>query len=437
MAEKKIVLTHLSEYPYKSIAMGTTKANLTGLWRYWRVFHQTKRSPCDAHCPAGNHVVGFVQAVEQGNWTEAAAILREENPLAAVTGRICHHPCERNCNRRQFDSPVAIQSIERHLATIQVSVPHFPKQERIRSAAVVGSGPAALAFAHYLEALGHKITLFEEQRVLGGVLRQSVSSNRLPAETLDSEIDRLLSGTIEVQRGRSLAKDFSLAELDESYDAVYLTAGVRNASLRIDGAEAGAVFATSSSVRGAQGEGAKQDTRPPSAVAGGYSGAIGMGKRAALLLDAGWRGLDPREVLDRIQIAAGPTASAGEYRRLLLGDPKRIAEGIVTFDQLCTEFFDLAPCDTTSESATDAQAVTRETGDTLTAAQAMQEAARCFSCGRCNACDNCWLYCPDLCVSREHGEYKIDYDYCKGCRVCVATCPRGAISVIEEGKWKG
>jgi 2-oxoacid:acceptor oxidoreductase delta subunit (pyruvate/2-ketoisovalerate family) len=67
----------------------------------------------------------------------------------------------------------------------------------------------------------------------------------------------------------------------------------------------------------------------------------------------------------------------------------------------------------------------------------MLEAARCLSCGRCNQCDNCWIYCPDAVISRDKGLYQIDYDYCKGCSLCASVCPRAVISIIEEEKWSG
>jgi len=88
-AQESITFERLEEYPYKSVALASTRANLTGLWRYWRPYFETKRAPCDAHCPVGNRIVVYIQTLLDGEWREAATILRSENPLPAITGRLC------------------------------------------------------------------------------------------------------------------------------------------------------------------------------------------------------------------------------------------------------------------------------------------------------------------------------------------------------------
>jgi len=167
--------------------------------------------------------------------------------------------------------------------------------------------------------------------------------------------------------------------------------------------------------------------------------AIGRAKRAALLLDARWRGLDPAVMLSRIQVAGGPAVSMAKYREALAGQPSSRAEDVVAYDQLNAEFFEPAAPRVALPQLPpgDGRHSFREVVGTLSAEAAASEAARCLSCGHCNGCDNCWIYCPDLCVSRESGHYHIDYDYCKGCTLCVAVCPRGAISTTEERKWRG
>jgi len=72
----------------------------------------------------------------------------------------------------------------------------------------------------------------------------------------------------------------------------------------------------------------------------------------------------------------------------------------------------------------------------FTESVAIKETERCFSCGVCNSCDNCWLVCPDVAISRKNGEYQVNYDYCKGCGLCEEECPRGAITMEEEAKWR-
>jgi NADPH-dependent glutamate synthase beta subunit-like oxidoreductase/Pyruvate/2-oxoacid:ferredoxin oxidoreductase delta subunit len=582
MMEQPIVFKQLADYPYKSISLGSTRVNLTGLWRYWRPYYQTKRSPCDAHCPVGNNAVGFVQAAAQADWTEAARILREENPLAAVTGRVCYHPCEGQCNRREYDSAVAIQAIERVIADVSVEVPTFPLPDRPRSAVAVGSGPAGLTFVHYLSALGHKVTLLEARQDLGGLLRYGIPAYRLPKDVLDKEIERLLANRIEIQRGCQVGRDVSLDELKQSYDAVFLAPGAsRRIAMGISGEDVNGVIsgveflrrvhdgeikqltgrvavigggnsavdaartllrlgaavtivyrrsrqempAYAEEVDAAEAEGVRFEMlaspiqvlvrdsrvvglrvqrnrlgepgpdgrRRPVAVPGteeswpfdlvisavgeaadpdlapqlawgsggvatdelGHTGygtvwaagdftdmprtvadAIGQGKRAALLLDAQWRGLDSEEVLTRIRVGGEGAVSAAKYRQLLRGEPSSRLEEVVGYDLLNPDFFEpAARVRLPRVAASEARTSFVEGTDSLMPAQATREAVRCFSCGLCDECDNCWLYCPDLCISRQAGQYEIDYNYCKGCRVCEAVCPRGVISVVEEGKW--
>jgi Pyruvate/2-oxoacid:ferredoxin oxidoreductase delta subunit len=379
LPEARIVLNHLSEFPYKSIAMATTRSNLTGLWRYWRPYYQTKRSPCDAFCPAGNEVTGFVQAAAKGDWDLAALLLRDENPLPAITGRLCPHPCETHCNRRSFDSAISIQAIERLAADLPTEPASFPLNPNPRSVAILGSGPEELTAAYFLQRLGHQVTLAGLPRQMGGALRE-LPADRLPQGLLDAELDRLWALGIRTMP----AGDASPEEWAATFDAVIPAAG------------------------------------KPGGPA--TSPEVGQGKRAALLLDAAWRGLDPAAVLERILVSRQRTVSAAKYRELLNGDAPGRVEEMVTYQKLNTDFFEPAA------------RVDLDHGAGLS--QAAVEAQRCFSCGLCNSCDKCWMYCPDLCISRQDGHYAMDYDYCKGCSVCAAICPRGVISVIEEKKWK-
>lgn len=383
MTEQKIVLRHLSEFPYKSIAMATTRSNMTGLWRYWRPYYQTRRSPCDAWCPAGNDAVGVVQAMAEGDLALAARLLREENPLPGLTGRLCPHPCETHCNRRQYDAAISIQAIERLAADLPGEVVEFPKNARPRKVAVLGAGPEELTAAYFLRLLGHDVTVVAAPEEIGGALRK-VPAGRVPDGVLDAELERLWALGI-----KRLAAA-SAKELGESFDHVM----------------------------------------PAAESAGGtgipaVSPQVGRGKRAALLLDAEWRGLDPEAVLSRISVARERAVSAVKYRELLAGLPaRRIEERVVEYKELNLDFFVPATRD--------------ELNGAADRGRVAAEAARCFSCGVCNQCDKCRMFCPDLCISRdEAGKYTIDYDYCKGCVVCAAVCPRRVISVIEEKKWKG
>lgn len=425
-SQEPIKLEFLEDFPFKSVALGSTRANLTGLWRYWRPYYRTRRAPCDANCPVGNGVVDFIQALLEGHTREAANILRGENPLPAITGRVCHRPCEINCNRRSYDKRIAIHDIEAALADIPDEGLVFPSVERPRLVAVVGSGPAELAFAHFMALLHHRVTVFEDQDALGGVLRHGRQARLLSDGVLDSEIDRLIAERIHVEM-----RAVTLADLEPDFEVVFgrveaadqLTLHLVDsgkprveslAPLLSDGALGG--LAIKASLR--------------------VSEAIGFGKWAALLLDAEWRGLDATGTLAHIQVGGNiRIVSALKYMALLTGREIERSERIVTYDMLHLEVLDEVPPVIKPEEIKRLQS--KAATGVITGEQwehVLREAARCFCCGRCNNCDNCWVYCPDAVISRVAGKYEIDYDYCKGCTLCAAVCPRGAISIIEESK---
>lgn len=429
-SQQPIELDGLEDYPYKSVALGSTRANLTGLWRYWRPYYQTKRAPCDANCPVGNHVVDFIQTMLEGHWQEAANILRNENPLPAVTGRICHRPCEINCNRRQYDERIAIHSIEAVLSEVPHEKLQFPPPERPRTVAVVGSGPAELAFAHFTTLLHHQVTLFEPADALGGRLRHGPQARHLPDGLLDTEIDRLLSEHIKVRR-----RPVKLADLASNFDAAFgIYEDPAHLSLHIADAPHASPGQAMSSLTSLLIDEEQQNLviEIPLRV----SEAIGYGKWVALLLDVTWRRLNPHDTLAHIQMGGNNRiVSAMKYLQLLTGRQIQRSEEIVTYDKLHLDLLEPPRPVTPDDLARGQRFVATDFVSTDDIEHVIREAARCFSCGRCNDCDNCWIYCPDAAISRDSGEYEIDYDYCKGCTLCAAVCPRGVISVIEEEKW--
>ncbi|MGQ9598235.1 MAG: 4Fe-4S binding protein [Anaerolineae bacterium] len=432
-SQEPIALESLEDYPYKSVALASTRANLTGLWRYWRPFYQTKRAPCDAACPVGNQVVDYIQTIVEGHWQKAATVLRSENPLPAVTGRICHRPCEMSCNRRQYDRRIAIHDIETVLAEIQFETLRFPPIPQPRRIGVIGSGPAELAFAFFMALLHHSVTLFETAEALGGRLRVGPQARHLPSGLLDAEVERIVADRIVVQH-----TSVGLEELKTEYDGIF--GGLESPEhlvLILPGGEEDQPLDKPVSFPGVGVNGESQLTsafRTPLRV----SEAIGYGKWVALLLDSYWRGLNPSDTLSQIQVGGNPRiVSALKYLSLLTDHSLQRSEEVVTYDKLQLDMLE-SPPSVDPTLVTEAQGLLTTdwaTGDDLQ--QVLSEAHRCFSCGRCNHCDNCWIYCPDAVISRHEGRYEIDYDYCKGCLLCAAVCPRRVISVIEEEKWSG
>ena len=120
----------------------STLVNPTGSWKYIMPRYEDRVAPCNAGCPVGNDIEGYMYLIGQGRITDAANLLVRENPMPAVTGRVCHHPCEHSCNRASLDEPVAINSVERRLGDMILAAPPAAAPERTRpeTVAVVGSG---------------------------------------------------------------------------------------------------------------------------------------------------------------------------------------------------------------------------------------------------------------------------------------------------------
>jgi NADPH-dependent glutamate synthase beta subunit-like oxidoreductase/NAD-dependent dihydropyrimidine dehydrogenase PreA subunit/bacterioferritin-associated ferredoxin len=208
-----------------------------------RPFERTKIPPCSDNCPAGNDVEGFIRLMLEKKTEEALLLLQKTNPFPAITGRVCFHPCEDACNRKEFDSSVSIPYLERYVSEYETKarpMPSLPnRKERI---AIIGSGPAGLTCSYYLLKKGYAITLFESKPLLGGWLRYGIPEYRLPKKTLDQEISKLLNLGLNVKTNITVGKDFSLEEL-ETFDAVFIASGRhRDTKLNVPGENLKGVF---------------------------------------------------------------------------------------------------------------------------------------------------------------------------------------------------
>jgi heterodisulfide reductase subunit A-like polyferredoxin len=187
-------------------------------------------SPCKATCPAHISVQGYVALTAQGKYREALKLIKEENPLPAICGRVCHHPCESACMRGELDEPVAIDSIKRFLADLDLSsetrfVPDI-KVKRDETVAIIGSGPAGLSCAYYLALEGYRVTVFEKLPVLGGMLTVGIPSYRLPKDIIEAEIGVMRDMGIEFKTGVEIGKDFTVSQLrDAGYKAFFMGIG--------------------------------------------------------------------------------------------------------------------------------------------------------------------------------------------------------------------
>ncbi len=562
--------------PHMSVSLEPTLATKTGTWRYLTPAYEDKLAPCNEACPAGEDIEGALVLAAQEDFLGAWERIIQENPLPRVCGRVCFHPCEGACNRKEFDEATGINALERFLGDYAFQagkrVPR-PSERKKENIAVIGSGPAGLSCAYHLAALGYGVEIFEALPKLGGMLRYGIPAYRLPKEILDQEINQILALGVKTRTGCRLGADLQWSELDK-YDAVFAATGAwQSLPLGIPGEEAAlsglaflkktnsgesvklgprvailgggntAMDAARSALRlgskpfviyrrtqqempaweeeiaeaaeeriefvflsspqkilveggavkgivcvknilGPPGKDGRREPRPienseftlsvdavisaigeapdlsffpketgtkngsiaidesgatsvEKVFAGGdlvaqprtVSYAIGSGKRAAMAIDARLCGRDVGQALRRARQGGKGGVSMGRYK----GGP---SDGR---DQKVVAFADLNPAYFTRQSrivrekapAADRAKDFREISEGLSRAAAFQEAKRCFNCGVCNLCHNCFLYCPDLAISaRPDGAgYAINYDYCKGCCICVEECPRGAISI--------
>ncbi|MFC1932745.1 FAD-dependent oxidoreductase [Chloroflexota bacterium] len=198
---------------------------------------KTNRPPCKLNCPAGCNGQGYVALISQGKYVEAVNHIKQWIPLPAALGRICHHPCELQCNRSEVDKPVSIAALKRFVAdTVRKQregglIPPKEKPEIDPSkpkVAVIGSGPSGLTCASDLAKHGYPVTIFEANSKPGGQLQLSIPKYRLPKDILAVEIQEIIDAGIELKLNTTVGIDMSLTDLKaQGYKAVYLAIGAQ------------------------------------------------------------------------------------------------------------------------------------------------------------------------------------------------------------------
>jgi len=579
---RQITFGKESDMPYIPVSMGDMAWNRTGTWRTQKPLYENKTPPCNAACPAGNDIVDFILKVREGDVEGAWHLIKEENPLPGVCGRVCFHPCESKCNRGTFDTPIAIHALERFVADRGASLPQkkvTPAKKRIEKIAVIGSGPAGLTCAYHLARLHYPVTLFESLSRPGGILRTGIPSYRLPKDILDREISEIEALGVEIRTGVNLGRDLSLEALKE-FQAVFLATGAhRGRTLQIPGEDVGRVrqgldflekvnlreklrlgervviigggntamdvarcvlrlgkkptilyrrsreempafeeevtealeegvqvqflvnpvhihhqdgcerlecarmalgkmdetgrrrpitlpdshfFVEADEIIVAAGEeieisslprglqkkegivvtGVGGETGHPGIFAGGdlssnqrtVAHAIGSGKRAAVAIDCYLGKKDAESILRGLLVGEGPSVV---FLRYLYPEEGIRNPHVVPFEELNMDYFERSPRQQEKKRGASARVKGfREVTATLTESAALSESERCFSCGTCTECENCYIFCPDASILKEEEKlsHLVAYDYCKGCGICFAECPRGAISLQEEAR---
>lgn len=205
----------------------TSLANHTGSWRSKRPVYVDRLPPCNATCPAGENIQNWLFHAESGNYEAAWRSLTENNPLPAIMGRVCYHPCEGACNRGQLDAVVGINAVERFLgdeALKQGWAFAKPAVESGKRVLVVGSGPAGLSAAYHLRRMGHGVTIVEAETAAGGMMRYGIPRYRLPRQVLDAEVQRIVDMGVEL-RLDTRVDDVLAMQVAEGFDAVFLGIG--------------------------------------------------------------------------------------------------------------------------------------------------------------------------------------------------------------------
>lgn len=205
-------------------------------------------SPCKTECPAHIAIQGYIKLASQGRYKEALELIKHENPFPAVCGRICPRKCESACTRGDIDAPIAIDEIKKFIAEQDLNkenryVPRI-KNDYNKKIAVVGSGPAGLSCAFFLAIEGYKVTVFEKEKALGGMLTLGIPSFRLEKNVVNAEIDILKELGVEFKNGIEVGKDITLKELrEEGYEAFYIAIGAQSGrKLGIEGENAEGVI---------------------------------------------------------------------------------------------------------------------------------------------------------------------------------------------------
>jgi len=306
-------------------------------------------APCQLACPAGIDIQGFVAHIANGQYLEAAKLIKQDLPFPASVGRVCPRFCEEACRRNIVDEPVSICLLKRYAGDEDLAseAPYAPKilPETGKRVAVVGGGPAGLTAAYYLRQQGHQVTIFEAEEKLGGMLRYGIPAYRLPKNVLDKEIRQIIKLGIKVKCGTAMGRDFTIESLkDEGFDAIFISIGCQaDQKVSLEGIETPGVYSGIEFLKNVA-YGKDVDLGDKVVVVGGGNTAMDAARTAVRLgakeVTVVYRRTkrempaDPREVKEakeegvKFQFLTNPQKIMGDYRvdsveciRMKLGEP--------------------------------------------------------------------------------------------------------------------
>ena len=236
----------MTEEPFDlTVPPDLARKRQTGATRTQRPIYVDLLPPCNHACPAGENIQAWLALAIDGLFREAWEVILQDNPLPAVHGRVCYHPCETSCNRGRLDAPVSIHAIERFLGDKALKegwVPRVDTRPTDKRVLIVGAGPSGLSAAHHLRLMGHEVEIHEAGPLAGGMMHFGIPAYRLPRDVLDGEIERIEN------MGVSIVLDHKVENLKEEieqggFDAAFVAVGAHLSSrVEIPGRDASRII---------------------------------------------------------------------------------------------------------------------------------------------------------------------------------------------------
>lgn len=217
----------------------------TGPVREHKPVYQDSLPPCNHACPAGENIQAWLSLAQEGRYQEAWQTLVENNPMPAVHGRVCYHPCESSCNRAQVDRSVSIHAVERFLGDMALQngwKPEWNSRPSGKRVLIIGAGPSGLSCAWHLRRLGHEVEIREAGPMAGGMMRFGIPAYRMPRDVLDKEIDQILAAGVTLRLNHKV-EDVLAEKQAGGFDAVFMAIGAHLAKkVDIPAREAGKIL---------------------------------------------------------------------------------------------------------------------------------------------------------------------------------------------------
>ena len=211
-------------------------------------------APCQLNCPAHTDCQGYVGLIANGEYDAALKLIKNKIPLPASIGRVCPHPCEKACRRKNVEEPINIAQLKAFAADMDLKSDSYTPEVKAatgKKVAIIGGGPAGLTAAYYLAIMGHSVTVYDMMEKMGGMLRYGIPQYRLPKEVLDKEIAIIEKTGVKLVNNVKLGKDFTVKSLKDENDAMIVAVGAwKSSSMRTPGEELEGVYGGIDFLRG-------------------------------------------------------------------------------------------------------------------------------------------------------------------------------------------